>query len=181
MTLFALQNSTFQILSMTLDKYTAIKWPHKAATYSTPRRAKFTVRALCVSICLYNIPHFFISIVIGNQCTAYGISSVISRVYSWLSFVLNAIIPFALLIHMNYVIVKIVKNSRKSFESSDADTTMDSRQKAMKTAEKQVTIMLLMVTTLFLILLCPTYVRFVYLVFATRDTPLDYANYILFV
>ena len=46
-TLFALQNSTFQILSMTLDKYIAIKWPHKAATYSTPSRAKIIVLALC--------------------------------------------------------------------------------------------------------------------------------------
>ena len=180
-TLFALQNSTFQILAMTLDKYIAIKWPHKAATYSTPRRAKFIIVALCVSICLYNAPHFFISSILGNQCTAYGISGKISRVYSWFSFILNAIIPFTFLIHMNYVIVKTVKNSRKSFRSSDGDITMDSRQKAMKIAEKQVTIMLLMVTTLFLILLCPTYVRFVYLVFATRDTPLDYANYILFV
>ena len=30
--LFALQNGTFQVLAMTLDKYIAIKWPHKAAT-----------------------------------------------------------------------------------------------------------------------------------------------------
>ena len=52
-TLFALQNSTFQILSMTLDKYIAIKWSHKAATYSTPRRAKIIVLALTVSINLY--------------------------------------------------------------------------------------------------------------------------------
>ena len=36
--------------------------------------------------------------------------------------------------------------------------------------------MLLLVTTLFFILLCPTYVRFIYLLFASRDTPLAYAN-----
>ena len=57
-TLFALQNSTFQILSMTLDKYIAIKWPHRTATYSTPNRAKIIVVALTVSICIYNAPHF---------------------------------------------------------------------------------------------------------------------------
>ena len=39
--------------------------------------------------------------------------------------------------------------------------------------------MLLLVTTLFLILLCPTYVRFIYLSFADPDTPLEYANQIL--
>ena len=82
---------------------------------------------------------------------------------------------------MNYVIVKTVRNSQKCFRSTDTNRGMETRQKTMKNSEKQVTIMLLLVTTLFFILLCPTYVRFVYLVFATRDTPLDYANYILFV
>ena len=38
--LFGLQNCTFQILAMTVDKYIAIKWPHRAATYSTPRESK---------------------------------------------------------------------------------------------------------------------------------------------
>ena len=59
--LFALQNSTFQVLAMTLDKYIAIKWPHKAATYSTPRRAKRIVVTLFVCVCIYNIPHLFLS------------------------------------------------------------------------------------------------------------------------
>ena len=35
-----LQNATFQVVAMTIDKFIAIKWPHKAATYSTPGRAK---------------------------------------------------------------------------------------------------------------------------------------------
>ena len=39
--------------------------------------------------------------------------------------------------------------------------------------------MLLLVTTLFLILLCPTYFRFIYLVFAERDTPFGYAKSML--
>ena len=38
--LFALQNCTYLILVMTIDKYIAIKWPHRAATYSTPGRTK---------------------------------------------------------------------------------------------------------------------------------------------
>ena len=68
------------------------------------------------------------------------------------------------------------------FDGNDANTRrgisqgMETRQKNMKNAENQLTIMLLLVTTLFLILLCPTYFRFIYLVFAKRDTPLDYAK-----
>ena len=177
--LFGLQNCTFQILAMTVDKYIAIKWPHRAATYSTPRRAKTIVVTLYICVFIYNIPHFFLSSIVGNQCLSYGISSLISRVYSWFSFVLNAIIPFTLLIHMNYVIVKTVRNSRKTFKNKDGTTGMDKRQNTMRSAENQLTIMLLLVTTLFLILLCPTYFRFIYLVFAKRDTPPDYAKSML--
>ena len=55
--LFALQNGTYQILAMTVDKYIAIKWPHKASTYSTPRRAKLIVILVYVCVFIYNIPH----------------------------------------------------------------------------------------------------------------------------
>ena len=109
--LFTLQNCTYLILAMTIDKYIAIKWPHRAATYSTLERARIVTIILYVCVFFYNIPHFFLSSVIGHHCIAFSISSVFSRVYSWLSFVLNAIIPFTLLIHMNYVTVKTVKKS----------------------------------------------------------------------
>ena len=165
---------------MTLDKYIAIKWPHKAATYSTPKRAKMITGGVYVSVSIYNIPHFFLSSVIGGQCLNFGIRSLITSVYSWFSFVLNAVIPFTMLIHMNYVIVKVVRKSRKMFKPDEGtirrDQGIDTRRKTMKSAENQLTIMLLLVTTLFLILLCPTYFRFIYLVFAKRDTPFAYAK-----
>ena len=180
--LFALQNCTFQVLAMTVDKYIAIKWPHRAATYSTPRRTRIIAGGLYVSVSIYNIPHFFLSSVIGGQCLNFGIRSVITTVYSWFSFALNAIIPFTMLIHMNFVNVKAVRKSGKIFRPDEETTRrgrdqgMDTRRKTIKNAENQLTMMLLLVTTLFLILLCPTYFRFIYLVFATRDTPLDYAK-----
>ena len=103
--LFVLQNGTFQFLAMTLDKNIAIKLPHKAVTYITPGRAKRIAVGLSICAFVYNVPPLFFSKIIGGQCFNYGSSSVISRVYSWFSFVLNAIIPFTLLIHMNFVIV----------------------------------------------------------------------------
>ena len=177
--LFTLQNCTYLILAMTVDKYVAIKWPHRAAIYSTPERAIMIAVGLYVCVFIYNVPHFFLSSVIGGQCMAFGISSLFSRVYSWLSFLLNAIIPFTFLIHMNYVIVKTVRNSRNMFLASNTNTGMETRQKAMKNAENQLTVMLLLVTILFLILLCPTYFRFIYLAFAKRDTPDEYAKSLL--
>ena len=178
--LFALQNGTFQVLAMSLDKYIVIKWPHKAVACSTPERAKLIVVGLSVFAFIYNVPPAFFAKIIDGHCFNYGSSSAISRVYSWLSFVLNAIIPFTLLIHMNFVIVRTVRISGKFFKGNVTNTGMEARQKTMKSAENQVTLMLLLVTTLFLILLCPTYVRFIYLLFAKIDTPLDHANSALF-
>ena len=173
--LVALQGCTYLILAMTVDKYIAIKWPHRAATYSTPERAKLIAVVLQICVLIYNVPHLFLSSTVGNKCVAYSNNSVISRVHSWLSTVLNAVIPFILLIHMNYIIVKTVRNSGKLFGANG----MLKRQETMKSAGKQVTIMLLLVTTLFLILLVPAYIRFIYVAFVKRDTPLEYARSML--
>ena len=50
----------------------------------------------------------------------------------------------------------------------------------MTSVRNQLTIMLLLVTTLFLILLIPTYVRFIYWNLVKRDTPSKYASSMLF-
>ena len=77
---------------MTIDKYVAIKWPHRAATYSTPRRAKIISLAVFVSVVMYNIPHLFASRLIGIQCFGYRAGGVITQVYSWFSFIVNAVV-----------------------------------------------------------------------------------------
>ena len=180
--LFALQNTTFQVLSMTVDKCIAIKWPHKAVMYSTPGRAKLIVVGLSIFALIYNSPHFLLTMVIDGQCFTFAVESPMTKIYSWSSFVLNAVIPFALLIYMNCVIVNTVQQSLKFFGNKNTTTGaatnqgMDTREKTMKSAENQLTIMLVLVTTLFLILLCPTYIRFIYVASVKRETPLDYAN-----
>ena len=187
--LHALQNTTFQVLAMTIDKFVAIKWPHKAAIYSTPRQAKMTVVAIYICVVIYNIPHIFISKLTGDVCLGYAIGGIITKVYSWFTFILNAIIPFVLLIYMNYVIVQKVRRSRKMFagneiiEVGQGQGPMDvasRRQNKMKNIESQLTTMLLLVTTLFLILMIPTYIRFLYTTFVNRDTPVKYANLMFF-
>ena len=54
------------------------------------------------------------------------------------------------------------------------------REQNMKNTENQLTVMLLLVTTLFLILMIPTNARFVYSNFVTRDTPAKYASLLFF-
>ena len=183
----SLQSSTYQVLAMTIDKYVAIKWPHRAAMYSTPKRARSI--PLCVIICAlcYNVPHLFASSVIGDQCFAYAVGGTKTVVFSWITFLVNGIIPFSMLIFMNSVIVQTVRRSRKMFRSTittisgrEKDQGKERRERTMKSAENQLTIMLLLVTMLFLILLLPTYIRFIYLTFVERDTPSKYASSMLF-
>ena len=178
-----LQNSTFQVVAMTIDKFIAIKWPHKAALYSTPKRTKIIVVCVFVSVIIYNIPHIFLTRVIGTICFASAAEGILTKVYSWVSFVLNAVIPFTMLIYMNSVIVEAVRKGRNMFGSNETDRPENSydryvvskvnkmREKAMKSAENQLSIMLLLVTTLVLVLLIPTYIRFIFITFFEPDTP----------
>ena len=179
----SLQSSTYQVLAMTIDKYVAIKWPHRAATYSTPRRATTIPLGVITCAFTYNIPHLFASSLIGDQCFAYVVGGTKTIVFSWITFLVNGIIPFSMLIYMNSVIVQTVRKSRKMFRSTvttNAGREKETRQRTMKSAENQLTIMLLLVTMLFLILLLPTYIRFIYLTFIERDTPSKYASSMLF-
>ena len=67
----------------------------------------------------------------------------------------------------------------EGIESSGGQGPMDTasrRQNKMKNTENQVTIMLLLVTTLFLIFMTPTYIGFLFTSFVDRDTPAKYAN-----
>ena len=172
----SLQIATYQVLVMTIDKYVAVKWPHKAATYIIPKRAKSIILAICILVLIYNLPHFFITTLVKGECFGYSVESIFTKAYSWFTIVINAFIPFIMLIHMNYVIVKTVRNSRKMFISDNGTVGIETRQKTMKSAENQLTTMLLLVTTLFLILVLTTYLRFIYTAFLSSDTPSKFAT-----
>ena len=109
--MFALQNGTYQVVVMTTDKFIAVKWPHKAATYSTPKRAKWTIFAIYVCAISYNLPDFFLTKMIGAACVSYAVGGVYAKIYSWLTFILNGIIPLTSLIAMNSTIVHEVRKS----------------------------------------------------------------------
>ena len=174
-----LQCATYQVLAMTFDKYVAIKWPHRSTIYSTPRTAKVIILTIIVSVVIYNLPHLYTTTIVEGACYGYSAKSIITKVFSWFTIVINAIIPFTLLIHMNYILVKTVKDSRKMFRNSVGSAGVATREKTMKSAETQLTTMLLLVTTLFLILLLPTYIRFIYAAFVTSDTPSKFATSML--
>ena len=175
-TFFTLQCATYQI-----DKFVAIKWPYRSAIYSTPRKAKMIIVTIIICVAIYNLPHFFITTVVAGNCYGHSAKSIATKIYSWFTIVVNGIIPFTLLSHMNYGIVKTVRKSNRMFSSNVGSATIGARQKTMKSAQNQLTTMLLLVTTLYLILLLPTYIRFIYAAFVILDTPSKYAISLFFI
>ena len=180
-----LQNSRYQVLAMTIDKYVAIKWPHRAATYNTPRKVKFILIGIFIFTLFYNVFHIFLSSMVKGKCRANAVGGTIVKVFTWVNLLNNGIIPISMLIYMNYVIVQTIKHSGQMFGSkfkyiSHTKKGMDTRQRNMKSAENQVAIMLLLVTTLFIALQIPTYTRYIYMAFVAQDTSAQFASFILF-
>ena len=193
LTAVARQNSRYQVLAMTIDKYVAIKWPHRAFSYSSPKRTRTIITGLLIFALIYNIPHIFLPNVVGGKCLGLGhflANSIFIKIYTWTTFVLNGFIPLSMLIYMNFVIVQTVRKSRQMFKGNTVTTGagkvpttnkgMDTRQRTMKNAESQLTIMLLLVTTLFIILLLPIYIRLIYVTFVVITNPSEHASSILF-
>ena len=165
---------------MTSDKYLAIKYPHKASVNSTPCRTRLVISVIFLLTFSYNIPNFFLMGLDGDKCHGYAVKGLFTQVFAWISVCINGIIPFTLLVYMNYHIVQKVRQSRKQFRNttheartvivmtSDNQRTLSTRSKddqgsKAKSAENQLTIMLHLVAILFLILNAPTYARFVYI------------------
>ena len=139
------------------------------------------ILTIIICVAMYNLPHIYTTAVVAGNCYGYSAKSMITKVYSWFTIVINAFIPFTLLIHMNYVIVKTVRKSYRMFSSNVGSAIIGARQKTIKSAQNQLTNMLLLVTTLFLILLLPTYIRFINAAFLVSDTPSKYATSLVFI
>ena len=66
LTHFSIQSSTYQVLAMTIDKYIAIKWPHKAAVYSASKRVRTILFGVNVGALSYSVPDLFAASVVGG-------------------------------------------------------------------------------------------------------------------
>ena len=118
------------------------------------KRAKITCFILIILSVIYNIPHMFLYLDRGYDCIPYGSNmGTLGLTYYWLSFVINFSFPFVALLIMNSVIIHTIR-TRKSF-TAKSDTERQS-----KTSEKQMFIILLLVTFSFLILTTPAYIYF---------------------
>ena len=175
--------STLFILSMTFERFYGIVRPHKAASFNTVKRAKIIIGLCVIFGFFYNTPGYYFSQDFGLSCY-YRTPNPYWNIYSWLTFVINVILPFILLITMNAFIIHTLK-TRSSKQLTKLVRQGQGRKRGhnagLKTTEKQIYVTLLLVTFGFLILTTPGNLFHIYsLVVGWGDTPGSIARSHLF-
>ena len=165
---------------MTFERFYSIIKPHKAALFNTVKRAKISIVCILIVSVVYNLPHLFISGHKDWQCLPYAtaLDKPYGRIYYWLSFVIHYALPFVLLLIMNSVIIHKIRN--RSIKSEKNVDSIQNQASNIKTSEKQVFVILLLVTFAFLILTTPGYMLFLFLMLVNFfASPTLFASYYL--
>ena len=174
---------------MTFERFYSIIRPHKAASFNTMKRAKITVVVCIIVSILYNIPLIFLSSSVSRQCVPYGkaLNVVYGEFYYWMSIVINYLLPFILLLSMNSVIIHTLR--KRSSKLTDGSSNVErgsvgktkNHSSRIQGTERQIYIILLLVTFGFLILTSPAYIFFFYQMFYDYDkSPNAFAGFYLY-
>ena len=169
------------IVAMTFDKFFAIRFPHKSASFNTPRRARIVLIIIVVFSIIFNLPQFYVTMLIDGVCMPYARDDIWNQIFMFFSFIFNAVGIFGALLVMNGFIISAVLDRRKLLRNiGDGDKPSSSEAKHQRSTERQITIMLLLVSFLYLILIGPGFIHFVYFLIVPQDSdPFTHANFIL--
>ena len=186
------------VIAMTLDRLIAVRWPLKAATICTASRAKLTSLSALLLMFIYTLPHLFSAELLDDRtCAGFANQTPLTQVYSWIIFVINALLPFTILLICNLLIISALRRritnqhfraSRNIYvavgesrgSGSSTPPTGSSGQYLWSAKDTQLVIMLLCVTFTLLLLTLPLYLRYaLFLVIDYRTNPRMYAIYIL--
>ena len=179
--------SALFLVSMTFDRFYGIIRPHKAASFNTVRRAKITIVCIVIFSTLFNIPNLFMTEHEGRRCVPYvtGIERVYGKMYYWLSFTINFILPFLMLLVMNSFIIHVIRKSSNFRNKHDTENEGQGKgqiqSSKVKNSDIQVFAILLLVTFGFMIFITPSYVFFIYvMLYDYTQSPRSFAFFNLF-
>lgn len=156
------------LVAMTLEKYIAVRFPLKAISWCNMRKARFVTLALGVFCLGLNIPHLIMRDAEWKVSSKTGIRSIsctfshsdykfyLSQVWPWIDASIYSFIPLALLFILNILIVVQLRtaNVRQKSMISTASVRHPNSGGGSK-ATRQITKMLLIVSTFFLICTTP--------------------------
>ena len=162
--------STLFILNMTFERFYSIIKPHKASSFNTVKRAKMKIICIIILSIVFNIPHLYIAAENGRSCIPFGnaIQTVLGQFYYWILLIVNFALPFVLLLAMNCFIIHTIRQ-RSKHNLSRSVTSGQGQGGKIKHSEMQMFVILLLVAFGFLILMTPSYVLFVYVMFVNYE------------
>ena len=166
---------------MTFERFYSIMWPHKAASVNTVRRAKIIIVCIVIAAILYGLPFYFLTTPNGTSCVFFGknMHYLAAKIYLWIDQMVYMGIPFVTLMSLNSVIIHTLRVRSKSMLTGPKSLEQ-SNEPAMKNSEKQIVMMLLLVSFSYLILMIPitTFAIYTFLVDYT-SSPKKNAIFIL--
>lgn len=181
--------SSIIIISMTIDRYIAIKYPLKAVFYCTPRRAKMVITIAIIGSMLYNIPLTLTSRMWNSfTCAAFSTSGVLTEVLAIINIAISSIIPFCIILWFNIaIIITFRKHQSRQLQHRSTNAGSFTNTPAFasirrETARREMylTAMLLRVTFAFLFLTFPSQIRYAVYTFVNQyESPSAYALYVL--
>ena len=175
--------STMFIVSMTFERFYSIIRPHKAASFNTVKRAKITIIIIMIVSIVYNTPQLFMTVASVRNCLPYAKGgSHLGEIYYWSYNIINFIFPFISLLIMNSVIIHTLRTrSIPNVTGSEVQGQGKGQTSNIKNTEKQIIVMLLLVTFGFLILSSPCYAMLMYSRYVNIEkSPKFFAGYYLF-
>ena len=175
--------STLLIIAMTFDRFYSIIRPHKAASFNSIKRTKFTIISIVTLSFAYNIPHLFITDYETWQCLPYGkaMTKSYGLFYYWFSFVVNFVLPFVSLLCMNSVIIHKIRQRSSFVNTLKTGQQHTEKNQGIKTSDAQLFAILLLVTFAFLVLTTPGQLLFLFLMVVDFfKSAKSFAGYYLF-
>ena len=169
---------------MTFERFYSIVRPLNTASFNTVKRARIIIISIFMLWFSYCVPFFVISDNDGKICIVnkFASDNVICEIHYWLTEFLSFIFPFISLLTMNNVIIHTLrKRSLLRLSETEVEGQTDIPNLKMKTSEKQISTMLLLVTFAYLILNIPTRALILYINASSGgNTPYYYAGFHLF-
>ena len=163
------------LISMTLDRLIVVKFPLKARTICTARRAKIVIFISFISTSLYGLPFLKLSGVSrdGLECVIFLKKTLFTQVCTWVTTCLNILLPFTTLLVLNTLIIRTMWNRNVYFDkqkmqpsndvdiraSPDTSTSTCGNGNKQTTKDTQLVVMLLWVTFTYLALTFPIYLH----------------------
>ena len=117
-----------------------------------------------------------------QNCGPLDIKSRFSSIYSVANIIISSAVPFLILLVMNLLIIGTLRNRKKQFQEDSKVGTQEGVNRVqgnMKSHERQITIMLVLVSCALLVFTLPQYIRFtVYIFIDLRRNHFLFGEYI---